>query len=398
MTRPRLLYIDVPFEAESGGDKNRSRFLWQALRDAFDVDLLLIQPGDAPDGPDAARRQIAPVLTLAPQPGPWYHSASVPTFDTEAQSAFNRLLSEKNYDLVLTRFHSPWELACLADAHPSRPAVVVDLDMMSSRLVSLTWQQKKSFRNRWFLFEKWKLEALERRLFRKPFLVLFSNPTELERVRSAGARLAVLPNVMPDTPRLKSTDPKPVILFFGSMNSSANTDGFRFLMESLLPRMENDLRKHNVRIHVVGKHPPAWIAEQLKHSGTDRVALIGEVDSMERAIADSRFVFLPLRIASGTRTRILEAAAQSRAVVTTTIGAEGIEVEEDALVQDEPEALANAVRSLLEQPDRADDLGRRLHDRCVARYSTPRVARDLVAEIQSFLARRSEPRQRKGGA
>jgi glycosyltransferase involved in cell wall biosynthesis len=394
MNRPRLLYVDVPFEHESGGDKNRSRFLWHTLRGAFETDCLLIAPEKSASGKPQFT-EFEPVLRLPLARGPWHQSDSVFAFGPRELDAFRELLTERRYDAVFTRFHSPWALARAVAAHPTRPAVIVDLDMVSSRLVGLTWQQAPSFKNRWFLFEKLKLARLEKQLVRQPFLVLFSNPVELADLRDrvapkpSPARLAVLPNVMPPPPKPGPVTPQPAILFFGSMNSGANTDAFRFLVESLLPLLDADLRRHGVKLHIVGKNPPPWFAELLVKSQSDGVLLVGGVDSMERAIAESRFVFLPLRVASGTRTRILEAAALGKAVVTTTIGAEGIEVGDDALIADTPEALAAAVRRLLDDPAQAERLGRRLRERCVARYSESRVAGDLVREVSDFIASRS---------
>jgi glycosyltransferase involved in cell wall biosynthesis len=331
MSKPRLLYLDTPFEHESGGDKNRSRFLWQTLRGAFDADCLLISKSQA-----IVKRplftKIKPVLRLPPVPGPWHQSKSVFAFGPLELDAYRELLAERRYDAVFARCHSPWTLARAAAEHPTHPAVIVDLDMVSSRLVTQTWQQDCPFKSRWFFFEKLKLERLERQLVRQPFLVLFSNPVELadlrDRVapRSSPTRLAVLPNVMPPPPKPGAVATQPVILFFGSMSSAANADGFRFLAKSLLPLLDADLRRHGVKLHVAGKGPPPWFAELLARSKSDRVVLAGGVDSVESAIAESRFVLLPLRVASGTRTRILEAAALGKAVVTTTIGAEGIEV------------------------------------------------------------------------
>jgi glycosyltransferase involved in cell wall biosynthesis len=396
MPPPRLLYLDTPFEHESGGDKNRSRFLWQTLSGAFETDCLLItKPKLSADRPKFTR--IRPVQCLPPVPGPWHQSQSVFAFSPGDLSAFRELLTERRYDAVFARFHSPWSLVSAAAAHPTRPAVIVDLDMISSRLVAQTWQHNRSFKNRWFLLEKLKLKRLERQLVRQPFLVLLSNPVELadlrDRVspRNTPTRFGLLPNVMPPPPTLDPTATRPVILFFGSMGSAANGDGFQFLIESLLPLLEADLERHNVEIHVVGKGPPAWFSESLAKSKSKRVVLVGDVDSMERAIAESRFVLLPLRVASGTRTRILEAAALGKAVVTTSIGAEGIEVGDDALIADTPAALAAAVRSLLDDPTHAGSLGQRLRDRCIARYSIPRVGSDLVRELNEFIHPKNTP-------
>lgn len=395
MKKVRVLYIDVPFEHEAGGDKNRSRFLWEQLSQACDADCLLIDPPKpAPHRLPAKPERLKPVLRLTARRGPFYASASVFAFDRTARRAYDRLLQEQAYDVVFCRFHSPWHLACRAAAHPQKPAVVVDLDMLSSRLVGLTWQTDPRWNNRWFLIERCKLERLERRLFRKPFLILFSNPTELEQVRGqhglgAGpAQLCVLPNVMPPPPPPFDAPPKRVILFFGSMNSAANTDGFKFLVDELLPRISPDLERHDAFLHIVGKNPPPWFQRRLEGAHAQRVVLVGAVESMEQTLAESSFVLLPLRIASGTRTRLLEAAALRKAVVTTTMGAEGLDVGDDALVEDEPQRLAAAVRRLLEDPALAQAYGERLQARCLRHYAPEPVGAALLDTLASWVEQR----------
>ena len=78
MSRARILYLDVPFENESGGDKNRSRFLFQALRESFDVDVLLVGHEGASTKP--AWTNFKPLAIFAPQPAPWPRPASAPSF------------------------------------------------------------------------------------------------------------------------------------------------------------------------------------------------------------------------------------------------------------------------------------------------------------------------------
>ncbi len=386
----RILYLDRPFQAGAGGDKNRSRFLWQALADTGELQAVSIERNGA-SSTAGGNGSAGPALQVQALKGPWWESESVPIFDAGAVRAFDALLSGQRFDAVFARFHTPWNLCRRASNHPSRPAVIMDLDMVSSRLVALSWQQRRTLKNRWFFFERWKLEWLERRLLRQPWLVFLSNPVELAQLRQrqapggAGAQLAELPNIMPAGNAVTSPARAPVILFFGSLDSAANLDGFRFLMDELVPRLREDLERHDARIHIAGKHPPAWFAERLHQAKTDRVVLLGAVDSMERTIAESRLVLLPLRVASGTRTRILEAAAQGRAVVTTSIGAEGIDVGTCARVHDAPDALVDAVRSLLANPAEADALGESLRQRCSARYAPSRVAGDLRRDLRAFV-------------
>ena len=191
---------------------------------------------------------------------------------------------------------------------------------------------------------------------------------------------------MPRASQVTDAKRQAVILFFGSMDSAANTDGFAFLVDEVLPLLNAELKQRGVEIHVVGKNPPAHFHERLARSGGDSVKIIGGVDSIERAIAESLFVLLPLRIASGTRTRILEAAAQRRAVITTPIGAEGLDVAETSLIGSNAAELAGHTKRLLANPAEADALGAMLGDRCISLYAPDKVAADLVSAIERFIA------------
>lgn len=396
MSRLRVLYVDTPFENVSGGDKNRSRFLWWALGEYFDTSLVLIGGEDPAAKP--LWNQFKPLAILPPQPPPFPRPGAAPAFPSAARKKFPQIVRDGKFDVIFCRFTVGWELLAEITRRFPDIAIVVDVDMVSSRLVALTWAANPSFKKRWFLFEKWKLRHFERQMFRLPWLFFFTNATELAGVRDhvapqpAPGKFALLPNIMPPTRELNSAR-QPVILFFGSLDSSANVDGFNFLVDEVLPKIGNALQKHQVRIRVVGKNPPPAFAEKLRARNTDRVDLTGPVDSIETALAECLFVLLPLRIASGTRTRILEAAALGRAVVTTSIGAEGLDLGDTVLIGDTAADLAMHTRRLLACPAEAGEMGGRLRERAVSLYETAKVAGGLAAAVENFAAH-----HRKGAA
>jgi len=386
MKRLRVLYLDTPFENVSGGDKNRSRFLWWALGERFETSLVLLGATPPPTN------HFQPLAVLPTRPPPFPRPAATPAFAEEDQARLVQIVRDGQFDVVFARFTTAWELLVRLARELPNLTIVVDVDMVSSRLVALTWAAHRSFKKRWFLFEKWKLEYFERHLFRQPWLFLFTNATEMDGVahgvapRSATGKFALLPNIMPPARDLNPPRQR-VILFFGSLDSSANVDGFQFLVDEVLPLLEADLKRHNVKIRVVGKNPPPAFAEKLRARGTDRVDLVGPVDSIEQALAECLFVLLPLRIASGTRTRILEAAAVGRAVVTTPIGAEGLDLGDTVLIGETAGELADHTRELLSDPVAASDLGRRLRARSLALYATGKVANDLAQAVINFHSR-----------
>lgn len=387
----QALYLDEPFARGAGGDKNRSRFLWQALSARYPVEWAEIcarQERTLDDG------GVRAALSLQVRPARFWASQAVHRFDRPERARFRQHLRTAAPRFLFARFYSAWELHCIADAAPQRVPVVVDVDMLSSRLAELAWRNNPTFRNRYFLFEAWKLRALERQLFRRPFLFLLTNPAELAGTGLEGkliegvGKAVVVPNFMPPPQSPQSQTEKPVILFFGALDSAANVDAVRFLVREILPLLRNELVARGLEIHLVGKNPSAPVRELVREANCSQLRLIGPVNSIESAIRESRLVLLPIRVASGTRTRILEAGALAKPVVTTPLGAEGLDLTPEALRKHErAEELVSAVVRLLNEPKAAARMGEQLQKQCLALYHPDKVAADMEKEIEAFIGR-----------
>lgn len=385
-THPKLLYVDVPFEREPGGDKNRSRFLWETLHRGFGASLALIVDGGT--RPALGRHEInVPARVMESRPAPWLRSQSIPSFDERERESFVEFVRKEGFEVVFCRFCVAWELMVALRKALPQVRVIVDVDMVSSRLAGLAWRSERSVRNRWFLFEQWKLGWFERGMFREPWLFLFTNPEELEWVRRrvrGGGQFDWLPNIMPREENIVVKERKPMVLFFGALDSAANRDGFLFLVDEVYPLIEAALKEAGVSIHIAGANPPSGFAERASAVGGGRIVLLGRVESMAKTIAESMFVLLPLRVASGTRTRILEAGAMARAVVTTPIGAEGLGLSDSVLIGTTARELADHTIRLLKESDEAHALGVRLKERCQAMYHPDRVAEKLRECVRSW--------------
>ena len=95
---------------------------------------------------------------------------------------------------------------------------------------------------------------------------------------------------------------------------------------------------------------------------------------------------VPLRVGGGTRLKIFEALAMGKAVVSTTVGAEGLSLVpgEHLLVADEPAPFAAAVNSLLRDPARRRALGAAGRKLVEQRYGWPQVAREFESHLQGL--------------
>jgi polysaccharide biosynthesis protein PslH len=146
------------------------------------------------------------------------------------------------------------------------------------------------------------------------------------------------------------------IVFTGSMDWMPNEDGMAFFVEEVLPLVERAVP--DVTLTIVGRNPTARVKALAE--GQPRITVTGTVPDVRPFLEAAAVVVVPLRIGGGTRIKIYEAMGMERAVVSTTIGAEGLDVVngEHILLADTPATFAEAVIGLIRSPDRAAAIGR----------------------------------------
>ena len=146
-----------------------------------------------------------------------------------------------------------------------------------------------------------------------------------------------------------------VIVFCGSMDWLPNEDGIRFFLDEVAPLLDS-LCPH-WSLTIVGRNPSDWLKGAAAKSG--RVTLTGWVDDVRPYLDAAAACIVPLRIGGGTRMKIYEAMAMGRAVISTNIGAEGLDVsdQENILLLDPPQEFAQAVAALLNNAAERDRIG-----------------------------------------
>ncbi|MBN1946766.1 MAG: glycosyltransferase [Bradymonadales bacterium] len=176
------------------------------------------------------------------------------------------------------------------------------------------------------------------------------------------ARTTIVPNgvdVEYFQPAEMGTQRPKTLLFFGAINYYPNFEGISCFLRDVFPRVK--AHHPEVDLQILGRCPPD-LGQKL--AGPD-VSILGSVDDVRPYIERAAVVVVPLRIGGGTRLKILEAMAMGKAVVSTTIGAEGLEVTagQDILIADDPEPFAREIGRLLVDSrlsEQLGDAGRRL--------------------------------------
>ena len=147
------------------------------------------------------------------------------------------------------------------------------------------------------------------------------------------------------------------LVFTGSMDWLPNDDAIRYFVREIMPLIKK--RVPDVTLTVVGRNPAPALVDLSKDDSS--LIITGRVDDVRPYIESAAAYVVPLRIGGGTRLKIFEAMAMEKAVVSTTIGAEGLPLSDgvELLLADEPAAFAEAVVRVLTDSAYASDLGQR---------------------------------------
>jgi glycosyltransferase involved in cell wall biosynthesis len=174
------------------------------------------------------------------------------------------------------------------------------------------------------------------------------------------------------------------VVFFGLLSYVPNIDGVAYFIQEIWPRIAE--ANPDARFKVIGGNPhPSLLA-----MAGPRIAFTGFVPDLRPHLAAASVVVVPLRLGGGTRLKIVEAMAMGKAIVSTTLGAEGIDARppRDLLLEDDPAAFAAAVNGLLADPDRATRIGQAARQLAVQRYSWKEAASELESFYRQILERR----------
>jgi glycosyltransferase involved in cell wall biosynthesis len=180
---------------------------------------------------------------------------------------------------------------------------------------------------------------------------------------------------------------KGAVLFTGMMSYEPNVDAVYYFVTEVLPLIRGAVP--HAQLDVVGMNPPPRIAALSSPS----VIVHGQVPDVRPFQEEAEVVVVPVRRGGGTRLKVLEAAACGKAIVSTTLGIEGLEFQagRDLMVADSPAAFADAVVTLLRDTTLRAQLGIRARD-VACRYDWTAIGerfRSLVEETATGRSPRS---------
>lgn len=301
---------------------------------------------------------------------------------SEVQRTVAQWLDEKRFDVAVCDFLS----ASLN--FPSR--LTIPCVLFQHNVESVLWRRMAETETAPWRKSAYKIEAAKMDTYEKAAIARFhhviavSEQDRQEMLKmDPDCRITVVPTGV-DTEQYRvvpsaAGDP-PIVVFTGSMDWEPNIDAVEYFCRQIWPSVLAEVP--NARFQIVGRDPHP----QVRRLATSSVEVTGKVPSVIDYLRSATVVVVPLRIGGGTRLKIFEAMAMGKAVVSTSIGAEGLNLTHgrDLIIADGAESFAAGIISLL----RDSDL-RRNYERAAAavaaRYDWSVIAARFAEELQESI-------------
>jgi glycosyltransferase involved in cell wall biosynthesis len=385
----------VPFPAFSGGTQ-RTLELMRTLSEKVDLAVLAFQgPGEDVEG---FRAQLGQHVTLRTVPrssrSPWRPGqvlaglargvppTYLPYLGHEALTALTELIAQRPVDLIhFDHLHTAQWAPIARTLCPSARLVLDEHNVESALFERLAPLAPRPLRPlvRWHHRQVRRLEA---RLVSQMDLVLACSPVDGQQLEHLGARAVhVVPNGVriggpsaPARPRALRND----VVFVGAMDWLPNGDAALRLARELWPRVEADLAPS--RLMLIGRNP----SSRLQAYQRPNLVVTGTVPSVAPFLEGAWATAVPLRLGSGTRLKLLEAAAAGVPIVASPLAAEGLPFEDgrEALLANTDEEFARALRYLRNNPEEANALAQRAAV-LAQRYAWGEVGTELMRAYRS---------------
>lgn len=202
-----------------------------------------------------------------------------------------------------------------------------------------------------------KIERMERYWYPRAHKCIAVSAQDQKVIEGYGARVALVDNGVDigyyDAYAQTAIDDN-AIIFTASFDTFSNQDGAEYFVRDIFPLIREKMP--DMQLWLVGREPSASIRAFSQSDGSIHVT--GTVDDVRQYIARSALCIVPLRIGGGSRLKILEAMAMKKAVISTSVGAEGLNVThgKDILLADEPRLFSEYVIECLTDPSKRNSI------------------------------------------
>ncbi len=362
----KLLVMSPNFPRPTWGAGTRNYHLLKALASQHTVSLLALVDSAEMEGYDSSLlEEWARVVQVVvrPQPRSKRRQQIVSSMRGKSyvlavqavasmQEALDALLARDHYDAVV------FESALIAGYRlPTGLKVVIDQHNIEYELLQRTYKHETAWLRRWYNWrESCLLKPIEIARCRSAQAVLVTS--ERERLSLQHVLSDKLIEVVPNGVDIQAFqgEPNPAaqevagrIVFTGTMDYYPNVDAVLSFARRCWPLIQAQYPE--ATWYIVGKNPPP---EVQKLGDIPGITVTGFVADVRPYLSSASVAIAPLSVGSGTRLKLLEAFAMRKAVVSTSLGCEGLAVRSGThlVVEDQPQAFAQAVLAFLRSPEK----------------------------------------------
>lgn len=306
-------------------------------------------------------------------------------YSPKMQRKVMEMLKTSDFDLI---FVDHLYMACYV-LDMNLPKVVDVKDAMIKTIYGSYAHEKKFFKKIYWLMRYYITKRYEKKVYKKKFdMWIMVTPYDRDILRAylPNLNISVIPNGV-DTDYFKPMPIEqdfPSLIFVGDMGSQPNVAAVIYFYNEIYSLIKE--RVTNIKLYIVGRHPPGEISQL---ASDNSVIITGYVKDVRPYLARASVVVTPMIFGMGIKNKILEAMAMGKPVISTSIGARGIDVSpgENIIIADEPKEFANRVVELLEDEQLRLKIvhnGRRLVE---SNYSWEKMA-DMLNDVFEGIVKR----------
>ena len=282
------------------------------------------------------------------------------------------------------------------DLH-SNSVNILDQHNIEAEILYRTYRAENPSVRKLYSYIEWKkFQQTEIDLCRKFSACLTTSDHDRDILKRSSPSLSVqvIPNGVDSTffrPNKRATSNRNVILFTGTINYFPNTDGLKYFLKEIFPIIQREIP--SIQFVIAGKNPTPEIRE---YSTDPQIEVTGYVKDIRECFSKASIVVVPLRIGGGTRLKILEAMAMGVPVISTSVGAEGLNLvhKQDILIADTPNQFAREVIQLCRDEVTQQRLAKNGRKLIESKYDWKAIVSSLEQTYENLLNHQSRMKGR----
>ena len=179
---------------------------------------------------------------------------------------------------------------------------------------------------------------------------------------------------------------QPSLYHIGSMNWMPNEEGIKWFLKKVWDKLQE--REPNIKLNLAGRHMPKWLMNLKKNN----VKVWGEVPDAKEFIKDNDIAIVPLLSGSGIRIKIIESMAMGKTVITTMIGAEGIQYSEynNIIIADNPTKIVETICRITKEPEELIRIGKNARKLVEDIYDNKKIIERLLIFYDEISKKRKD--------